>query len=90
MEVSVCSCAASHQVVSQVGGRLPVLPLFGLSHSHVDALQPLLGVLLILSLQHVRFAVCEDLKGTRQPPIPPLLGYHLRTKRRTRKINRED
>lgn len=66
--------------LSQVGGRLPVLPLSGLGHGHVDALQPLLSVLLILSFQHVGLTVREDLKGPWQPPITPLLGYHLRGK----------
>lgn len=63
---------------SQVGGRLSVLPLPGLSHGHVDALQPLLGALLVLSFQHVRLAVGEDLEGARQAAIPPLLGHDLR------------
>lgn len=48
----------------QIGGGLPVLPLSGLSHSHIDALQPLLGVFLVFSFQHIRLAVCEDLKGS--------------------------
>lgn len=65
--------------LSQVGGGLSVLPLFGLSHSHVDALQPLFSVFLILSLQHVRFTVGEDLEGARQTPVPTLFGYHLQT-----------
>lgn len=62
---------------SQVGGSLSVLPLSGLSHGHVYTLQPLFRVLLVLSLQHVRLTVCEDLKGARQAAITPLLGYHL-------------
>lgn len=66
-------------LLSQVGGRLPVLPLPGLSHGHVDALQPLLGVFLILGFQHVRLTVREDLEGPRQAPIPALLGHHLQT-----------
>ena len=70
-------------LLSQVGGSLSVFSLSGLGHSHVDALQPLLGVFLILSFQHVRLTVCENLKGPRQAPIPPLLGHHLQTERRT-------
>lgn len=64
-------------LLSQVGGRLSVLPLSGLSHGHVDALQPLLSMFLILSFQHVCLAVSEDLKGSWQTAITPLLGYHL-------------
>lgn len=66
--------------VSQVGGGLSVLLLPGLSHSHVDALQPLLGVLLILSFQHVRLAVCKDFKGPWKTPIPAFFSYDLQTK----------
>lgn len=64
-------------LLSQVGGGLPVLPLSGLSHSYVDALQPLLGMLLILSFQHVRLTVREDLEGSWEAAITPLLGHHL-------------
>lgn len=70
-------------LLSQVGGGLSVLPLSGLSHGHVDALQPLLSMFLVLSFQHVCLAVCEDLKGPRQAPITSLFGYHLRIKRKT-------
>ena len=70
-ESQLCSCPL------QVGGGLSVLPLAGLGHGHVDALQPLLGVLLVLRLQHVRLAVSEDLEGAWQPPLPPLPGHHL-------------
>ena len=66
---------------SQVGGGLSVLPLSGLSHGHVDALQPLLGVLLIVSFQHVRLTVREDLEGPWQTSITSLLGYDLWRKR---------
>lgn len=65
------------RILSQVGGSLSVLPLSGLSHGHVDALQPLLGMLLILGLQHVRLTVGEDLEGPGQAAITPLLGHHL-------------
>lgn len=64
-------------LLSQVGGSLSVLPLSGLSDGHVDALQPLLSVFLILSFQHVRLTVSEDLEGPRQAPIPALPGHHL-------------
>ncbi len=67
-------------LLSQVGGGLSVLPLSGLSHGHVDALQPLLSMFLILSFQHVCLVVCEDLKGPRQAAITSLLGYHLQMK----------
>lgn len=63
--------------LSQVGGRFSVLPLSGLSHSHVDALQPFLCMLLILSFQHVRLVVGEDLEGAWQAAITPLPCYHL-------------
>lgn len=74
---SACLHVCVHIGVSQVGGCLPVLPLSGLSHSHIDALQPLLSMFLILSFQHVRLIVSEDLKGPRQTPIAALLGYNL-------------
>ncbi|KAG7226102.1 hypothetical protein INR49_018713 [Caranx melampygus] len=63
--------------ILHVGGGLSVLSLSGLSHGHVDALQPLLRVFLILSFQHVCLVVGEDLEGPRQTPIPTLLGYNL-------------
>lgn len=63
--------------LSQVGGHFLVLPLSGLSHSHVDALQPFLCMLLILSFQHVRLVVGEDLEGARQAAITPLPSHHL-------------
>lgn len=77
-------------MVSQVGGSLSVLPLSGLSHSHVDALQPLLGVFLILSFQHVCLTVSEDLKGPRQTPISSLLGHNLWKTRKIGKRKREE
>lgn len=72
---SVCTVC-----LSQVGGGLSVLPLSGLSHGHVDALQPLLGMFLILGFQHIRLTVGEDLKGPWQTPIPALSGYDLQAK----------
>lgn len=60
-----------------MGGGLAVLPLPGLRHRHVDALQPLLGVLLVLGLQHVGPAVGEDLEGPGQAALMPLPGHHL-------------
>lgn len=71
----------SSAVASQVGGGLVVLPLSGLGHSHIDALQPLLCVLLVLSFQHVRLVVGEDLKGSRQAAITSLPGYNLQKER---------
>lgn len=60
-----------------MGGGLAVLPLPGLGHRHVDALQPLLGVLLVLGLQDVGPAVGEDLEGPGQAALMPLPGHHL-------------
>ncbi len=62
---------------SQVCSGLAVLTLFGLGHSHIDALQPLFRMLLVLSFQHVGFAVGEDLEGSGQPTVTPLLCNHL-------------
>lgn len=62
---------------SQVGGGLARLPLSGLRQRHAQALQPLLGVLPVLRLQHVRPAVGEDLEGPRQAALTPLPGHHL-------------
>lgn len=63
-----------------MGGGLALLPLSRLRHRHVDALQPLLGVLLVFCFQHVRPAVGEDLKGPRKAAVTPLPGYDLQKK----------
>lgn len=85
-----CLHVCGHTGLSQVGGSLSVLPLSGLSHSHIDALQPLLSVFLILSFQDIRLIVGEDLKGPWQTPITALLGYNLikeEGKKKTTKSN---
>jgi len=60
----------------QVRGGLSALPLLGLRDGDVDALQPLLRALLILGLEDVALAVCEDLEGPGQAAVPALLGHH--------------
>lgn len=60
----------------QVGGGLSALPLFSLGHGDVDALKPLLGVLLVFGLENVGLAVGEDLKGPGQTAVPALLCHH--------------
>lgn len=64
---------------SEVGGGLAALALTGLGHGHVEALQPLLGVPLVLGLEHVTPALREDLEGPGEAPVPPLLPHHLHT-----------
>lgn len=60
-----------------MGGGLGALALPGLRHRHADALQPLLGVLLVLGLQHVAPAGGEDLKGPGKAAVTPLPGHRL-------------
>lgn len=57
-----------------------VFPLSGLGHGHIDAMQPFLCMLLVLSFQHIRIAVGEDLKGSRQASRS-LPGYNLQKER---------
>lgn len=77
LDMPVCMTASSAEQASQVCGGLAVLAFFGLGHSHIDALQPFFRMLLILSFQHVGFAVGEDLEGSGQPAVAPLLSNHL-------------
>lgn len=82
-----------HWFLSQVSGSFPVLPLSGLSHGHVDALQPLLSMFFILSFQHICLTVSEDLKGSWKASISTLLGYHLlnkeqQNKKKIKKVNK--
>lgn len=70
-------------LLSQVGGSLSVLSLSCLSHSYIDALQPLFSMFLILSFQHICLTVSEDLEGPWQAPIAALLCHYLQTQRGT-------
>lgn len=60
----------------QVRGGLSALPLSSLCDSDIDALKPLLGVLLVFGLENIGLAVGEDLKGPGQAAVPALLCHH--------------
>lgn len=63
----------------QIGGYFSTLPLFGLGDGHIDALEPLFCVLLILGLENVGFIVCEDFESPRERAVPAFPGHNFHT-----------
>lgn len=59
----------------QICGYFSALPLLCLGQRHVDALQPLLCVFLILGFENIGLIVCEDFKSPRERAVPTLLGH---------------
>lgn len=71
--VSVRSACESLQIC----GYLSTFSLFCLGNCHIDALEPLFGVLLILGLEDIGFIVCEDFKSPRERAVPAFPAHNL-------------
>lgn len=63
----------------QICGYFSTFPLFCLGNCHIDALEPLFCVLLILGLENIGFIVCEDFKSSREGAVPAFPGHNFHT-----------
>lgn len=63
----------------EISGYFPAFPLFCLGNCHIDALEPLFCILLVLGLENIGFIVCEDFESPRERAIPAFLGHNFHT-----------
>lgn len=63
----------------EIRGHFSTFPLFCLGQRHVDALQPLFCILLILGFENIGLIVCEDFKSPGERAVPAFLSHSLHT-----------
>lgn len=63
----------------EICGHFSTFPLFRLSDGHIEALEPLFCILLVLGLEHVGFIVCEDFESPRERAVPAFPGHNFHT-----------
>lgn len=63
----------------EIRGYFSTFPLFCLGNCHIDALEPLFCILLILGLENIGFIVRENFESPGERTIPAFLGHNFHT-----------